>query len=178
MERDFAPRVLLLVEVFTDVLNMEIPPASAVNCWDSQSGCIPHQRDKCALAHVISYLDEKATHQPMHKAWDELIWPLPSSSPPTLRQNEPHGFIQGCTVELRPTMPPVWFRISSPTGKFIRFAQGLICEGAILSYVPITNGTKWIPVPGTTQDLSRAEETSPSLCATWSHTSWTCSQKD
>ena len=87
MGRDFTPRVLLLLEVFTDVLNVEISPASAVSCWDSQLACIPHQRDEGALAHVILYLDKKATHQPMCKAWDELIWPLPSSAPPTLRQN-------------------------------------------------------------------------------------------
>ena len=58
MGRDFAPRVSLLVEVFTDVLNVEIPPASAVSCRDSKPGHIPHQRDEGALAHIVSYLDE------------------------------------------------------------------------------------------------------------------------
>ena len=34
MEEDFAPKVSLLAEAFTDVLNVEIPPSSAVSCWD------------------------------------------------------------------------------------------------------------------------------------------------
>ena len=110
---DFTPRVSLLVELLTDVLNMEIPPASAVSSWNSQLACIPHQRDKGFLAHIISSLDEKATHQPMCNMWDELV---PSSVPPMLRQNEPHGFTQGCTVELGPKMLPVQFPMSSPTG--------------------------------------------------------------
>ena len=60
--RDFASRVLPLVEIFTNVLNLEIPTMNAVSCWDSQMGCIPHHRDEGALAHIISYLDEKARH--------------------------------------------------------------------------------------------------------------------
>ena len=35
MGRDFAPRASLLVEVFTDVLNVEIPPVSAVSLGQS-----------------------------------------------------------------------------------------------------------------------------------------------
>ena len=175
MGRDFAPRVSLLVEVFTDVLNVEIPPASAVNCWDSQLGCIPHQRDEGALAHIISYLDDKATHQPMCKVWDELVWPLPSSASPTLRWNEPHGFIQGHMVGLGPKMPPTRFHISSPMGEFICFAWGLIYEGTILAYDPITNGVEWISVWGTAQDLLRVQETS--ALTSWSHTSQTHSRK-
>ena len=93
----------------------------------------------------------------MHKAWDELTWPLPSSSPPTPKRNEPHGFIQGQTVELGPTMPPTQFQMSSPTGEFICFARGLIFEGAVLAYDLVSTGAEWIPVRGTTQDLSRAE---------------------
>ena len=85
MGRDFVPRVLLLIEVFAGVLSMEIPRASAVSCWYSLPACIPHQRDEGALAHVISYLDEKATHKPTCKAWDELVWPPPSSAPPMPR---------------------------------------------------------------------------------------------
>ena len=82
----------------------------------------------------------------MCKAWDELVWPLPSSSPPTPKWNEPHGFTQGQTVELGPMIPPMQFRVSSPMGEFICFARGLIFDGAVLTYDPVSNGAKWIPV--------------------------------
>ena len=93
----------------------------------------------------------------MCKRWDELVWPLPLSSPPTPKWNEPHCFIQRQTVELGPTMPPVQFWVSSPISKFICFTQRLIFEGAVLTYDPVSNGAEWIPVRGITQDLSRAE---------------------
>ena len=50
--------------------------------------------------------------------------------------------------------------MSSPMGEFICFTQGLIYEGTVLTYDPVTNGAEWITVRGITQDLSRAEETS------------------
>ena len=42
---------------------------------------VPCQRDKGAHAKVISYLDELAMHQPLWRAWDELIWPSQSTAP-------------------------------------------------------------------------------------------------
>ena len=59
MGRDFAPKVSLLEEAFASMLNVEIPPASAVSSWDSPPAHVPHQRDEAALAHIISYLDKK-----------------------------------------------------------------------------------------------------------------------
>ena len=120
---DFFPRFPLLVEAFTSKLKVEILPASAVNCWDHLPVYIPHQRDEGPLAHVISYLDDKATHLPMHKAWDELVWLPPSSAPPRPKRSESVGYIQGQMVELGPMIPPVQFHISNPTGEFI-FLQG------------------------------------------------------
>ena len=86
MGRDFTPQVSLLVKAFASMLNVDIPLASSVSCWDSPPACIQHQRDEDPLAHIISYLDEKATSQPTHKAWDELVWLPPSSTPPCLRE--------------------------------------------------------------------------------------------
>ena len=63
------------------MMDVEILTATIVSFWDSPPVHIPHQRDEGALAHVISYLDEKVTCQPMCKAWDEFVWPPPSSAP-------------------------------------------------------------------------------------------------
>ena len=76
---NFAPSVLLLVEAFTSELRVEILPMKAVSCWDYPPAHVPHQRDKGCLAHVISYLDEKA------KVWDELVLLPPLSTPPCLK---------------------------------------------------------------------------------------------
>ena len=100
----------------------------------------------------------------MSKTWDKVVWPLSSPVPPTLRWNKLHGFIQGHTVELGPTMPPAQFHISSPMGEFICFALELIYKGAIFAYYPITNSTEQIPVQDTVQDLLRAEMSALTLC--------------
>ena len=141
-------------------MDVEILPASIVNCWDSPPVCVLHQRDEGTLADIILYLDKKATNQPMHKAWKKFVWPPASSASPIPRQNELLGFIQGWTVEFGPTMPPTQFHMSGPMGEFICFAWGLIYEGTVLAYDQMTNGTAWTPVCGTMGDLLRVEEMS------------------
>ena len=121
---------------------------------------IPHQRDEGTYTNVISYLDELATHQPLQKAWDELIWPPPSAVPNMQHQNEHVGYIQGCVVEYGLTMPPSQFHVSDTGRKFICFTRGLIFEGNVLTYDPSTNGAEWIPMCGTASDLSWSEEMS------------------
>ena len=99
-------------------------------------------------------------HQPSRKAWDELVWPPVSSVPSMPHQAEHLGYIQGHMMELGLIKPPSRFCMSDQNGGFIWFAQGLIFEGHVLTYNPNTNKAKWIPVHGTTSDLSCGEEVS------------------
>ena len=160
MGKGFAPKVSLLVEVFIGMTGVQVVKDCAVSCWNDPREDVPHQRDKGAHANIISYLDELATCQPLLKAWDELIWPPPSAVPHLPCQNEHVGYIQRHVVELGLTMPPSWFRMSDPGREFICLARGLIFEGNALACDPITNGVEWIPVHGTANDLSQAEEIS------------------
>ena len=60
---------------------------------------------------------------------------------------------------------PSQFRVSDPSGEFICFVRGLIFEGSILAYDPITNGAEWVPIRGTASVLSWVEEMSAlALC--------------
>ena len=168
--KNFVPKVSLLVEAFIGMTDTLITLDSAVSCWTSPPVHVPQQRDEGTLAHVISYLDEIATHQPSHKAWDELVWPLPSFVPHTPSQNEPLGFIQGCIVEFGSTMPPVQFHVSGLSGKFLGYAQGLIYKGTVLIYDPTANGTEWIPICGTASDLTWVKRYLLWPSVIWSHT--------
>ena len=67
------------------------------------------------------------------------------------------GYIQGCVVELGPTIPPSWFHLGNPSGEFICYARGLIFEGNVVAYDPSTNRVKWIPMHGNISDLSWVE---------------------
>ena len=110
-----------------------------MSCWNDPLEGVLCQRDEGAHANVISYLDELATCQPLQRAWDELVWPPESTAPHVLPQNEHVGYIQGHFMELGLTMPPSQFCISDPSRGFICFTRGLIFEGSILTYDPITN---------------------------------------
>ena len=65
-----------------------------------------------------------------------------------------------CAVDLGSTLPPLPFFISGPNGEFICIAWGLLFKGSVLAYDPATNGAKWVPVWGTTSNLSPLEEAS------------------
>ena len=125
---------------------------------------VPWQKDEGTLAHIISYLDEIATCQPLQRTWYQFMWPLPSSIPPMPSQDEPLGFIQGCIVELGLMMPPMQFYVNSLSDEFLGYARGLLHKGTV-TYNPSTNDTKWIPVHGTASDLMHVEEASTTaLC--------------
>ena len=55
---------------FVGVLRVKILLQNVGYCWESLPENVLHQQEECPLSHVISYLDEQATHHPMHKAWD------------------------------------------------------------------------------------------------------------
>ena len=135
----FAPKVSLLVEAIISVTGTWDAENCTVSCWSEPLGDVPHQRDEGAYANVISYLDELATCHPLRKAWDELVWPPASSVPHMPCQIEHIGYVQGCIVELGPSMPPSWFCMSDQNGGFMCFTQGLIFEGLVLTYNPNIN---------------------------------------
>ena len=57
-------------------------------------------------------------------------------------------------------LPSTWFCISQPNGDFVCVARGLFFEGNILTYDPASNEMEWIPMQGTAEDLSQAEDAS------------------
>ena len=154
-----------LVEAFIGVTGVRDVENCAVDCWSEPPGDVLHQRDEGAHADVISYLDELAMRQPSRKVWDELMWSPVSSVPRMQHQADYLSYIQGHVVELGPTMPPSWFCMSNQNGGFICIAWRLILEGHVLAYYPNTKEAEWIPVCGTTSDLSHVEEVSAlALC--------------
>ena len=109
---------------------------------------------------VISCLDELAWHVPARKAWDELVFLPPPAEPHAPHWSGHLGCIMGHTVDLGSALPPLWFCVSGPNSEFICIAWGLLFEGSMLTYDPTTNRVKWVPVQGTTSDLSLVEEAS------------------
>ena len=63
-------------------------------------------------------------------------------------------------MELGPALPSTQFRVSQSGGQFICVAQGLLFEGSMLAYDPVSNEEEWILVWGMVSDMSQAEEAS------------------
>ena len=158
--RHFTLQISLLIDAFLEVTNADVMEADVVCCWSELPKPIPLQRDESAFAHVISYLDNLAQCLPTRKAWDELVCLPPSTVPCTPCWTGHLGYIQGQVVELGPLLPSTWLCISQPGGQFICVALGLLFEGSMLAYNPVSNEVEWIPVQGMVSDLSQVGKTS------------------
>ena len=115
-------------------------------CWSEPPKTIPLQRGKGAFTHVISYLENLAQHLPTRKVWDELVCLPPSAVPCTPYQSRHLSYIQGQVMELGPALPSTQFYISQPGRQFVCAAWGLLFEGSMLAYDPVSNEAEWIPV--------------------------------
>ena len=77
-----------------------------------------------------------------------------------LPQLKVFDYNQGLAVDLGPTVYPAYFHVTDSEGAFICSVRGLVLEGSMLAYNPNSNEVEWIPVRGTSSDLSQAEERS------------------
>ena len=158
--KHFTPQTSMLVDAFLEVTGAEVVEGDVACCWSELPPTVPWQRDEGAFASVISHLDNLAQCHPTRKAWDELVCLLPPVAPCSLCQSRHLGYIQERVVELGSVLPATQFRVSQPSGDFVCMARGLLFEGNVLVYNPASNETEWVPVWGTAEDLSRAEEAS------------------
>ena len=93
VDKNFIPRVSPLVEAFLEVLYVDVKEDHAMDCWGDNPEQVLQQKDECAHAKVISYLDELATHRPSRKSWDELVWPQQSAMPVSLHKRVSVGYL-------------------------------------------------------------------------------------
>ena len=93
------PQISMLVDAFLYVTDVKLVKADVACCWNELPQTISWQRDKGALADVISHLDNLAQCLLTRKAWDELVCSLPSAVPHTLCWSRHLGYIQGQVVQ-------------------------------------------------------------------------------
>ena len=125
----------------------------------ASSGVLLQKQDG-PFADVIAYLDDLVQHVPTWKAWDELVFPAPLTKPRVFHKSNHLGYILGHTVDLGGALPPLRFHVTEPSGEFVEVACGLLFKGNILAYDPASNGMEWVPVRGTVNNLSPAEDSS------------------
>ena len=116
------------------------------------------RRQRGAISHVITFLDDIAVCPPTLDAWDQFVWLLSAAIPWAAREVEQYGYHHGNTVNLGPVMPAVEFRVTDDEGAYLCMAWALIFKGSILVYNPTRDEAEWVPTHSVANDLSWAEE--------------------
>ena len=147
-----------IVRAFWEETSME-PTATCMRlCWELQPRAVFRRRERGAVSHAITFLDDMAVHVPTLDAWDQFVWPPSVAIPRTAMQVEQYGYCRGNTIDLGAVMPATEFRVTDEEGTYLCAACSLIFEGSILAYDPTRDEVEWVPTRGVTNDLSWAEE--------------------
>ena len=127
-------------------------------CWELQLRAVFRRRERGAVSHAITFLDDMAVCTPMLDTWNQFVWPPIAAVPCSAMQAKQYGYRHGNAVDLGTVMPAVEFRVTDEEEAYLCAAHGLIFEGSILAYDPTRNEVEWVPTHGVANDLSWAEE--------------------
>ena len=117
-------------------------------------------RERGAISHAITFLDDVAVHIPTLDAWDQFVWPPGMAMPRATMEVKQYSYHHGHTIDLGLVMPAMEFQVTSKEVTYLCVAQTLIFEGSVLAYNPTRDEAEWIPTRGIANDLSWVEERS------------------
>ena len=140
--------------------DIDLMMASVKHCWEPAPRTLHHQRENGPTAHIISYLDELATHVLTREAWDQMVWQTTVLIPHVPTEAKSYGYCQGQVVDLSPLMPATQFCVTKEMGTYLCTVKALVFEGSILMYNPTFNEAELVPGDGLANDLSWAKERS------------------
>ena len=147
-----------LVRVFWEETDVE-PAASCTRlCWELQPRSVFRRRERGAISHAITFLDDMAVHIPTLDVWNQFIWPPSAAVPRAVMQVEQYGYCHGNTVNLSAVMLAMEFRVTDEEGAYLCMVRVLIYEGSVLAYNPTRDKMEWVPACGVANDLSWAED--------------------
>ena len=150
--------VFPLVRAFWEETSIEPAVSCTRLCWELQPRSVFRRRERGAISHAITFLDDIAVNIPMLDAWDQFVW-LPSVAvPQAATQVEQYGYCCGNTVDLSVVIPAMEFRVTDEEGAYLCIMRALIYEGSILAYNPTRDKAELVPTHGVANNLSWVEE--------------------
>ena len=147
-----------LVRVFWEETGMELATSCTRLCWEPPLRGVFKRRERGAISHVVTFLDDMAVCAPTLDTWDQFVWPQSAAIPWAAREVEQYGYHHGNAINLSVVMLVVEFRVTDEEGAYLCVAQALIFEGSILAYNPARDEVEWVPTRGVANDLSWVEE--------------------
>ena len=149
-----------LVRVFWEETGIKLATSCTRFCWELLPRGVFRRRERGAISHVITFLDDMAVHVPMLDTWDQFVWPLSVAIPLATTEVEQYGYHCGNAIDLSPVMPVMEFRVTNKEGAYLCVVEALVFKGSVLAYNPTRDEAEWIPTHGVTNDLSWVEERS------------------
>ena len=70
-----------LVRAFWEETGIELAASCTKLCWELPLRGVFRRRERGAISHVITFLDDVAMHVPSLDAWDQFVWPLGVAMP-------------------------------------------------------------------------------------------------
>ena len=134
------------VNTFWEETGIELTTSCMKLCWELPPRGVFRRRERGAVAHAITFVDDVAMCVPSHNAWDQFVWPPAVAMPWATMEAEQYGYHHGQAVDLRPVMLVTQFRVTDEVGTYLCAAQALIFEGSILVYNPARDEAEWVPI--------------------------------
>ena len=151
-------KVSPLVRAFWEATSIELATSCTRLCWELPQRDVYRRRERGAILHTITFLDDLAVCVPTLDAWDQFVWPPSVAVPWATTEVEQYGYHCGNAMDLGAVMPAMEFRVTDEEGAYLCVAWGLIFEGNVLAYNAARDEVEWVPTHGVANDLSWAEE--------------------
>ena len=122
-----------LVRAFWEETGIEPAAFCTRLCWELQPRSVFRRRERGAILHTITFLDNMAVCIPMLDTWDQIVWPPRAAVPWATTQVEQYGYRRRNAVDLGTVMLATEFRVTDKEGAYLCTARALIYEGSILA---------------------------------------------
>ena len=153
--------VSALVRAFWDETGVKLTTSSCTKlCWELPPRGVFRRRERGAISHAITFLDDVAMRTLSLDAWDQFVWLPGVAMPWATTEVEQYSYRHGHTIDLGPIMPVTQLRVTDEQGTYLCVAWALIFEGSVLAYNPARDEVEWVPARGITNNLSWVEERS------------------
>ena len=108
-----------LVRVFWEETGIEIAASCTRLCWELLLRGVFRRRERGAISHAITFLDDMAVRIPMLNTWDQFVWLSSVAMPWAATGVEQYGYHHGNAIDLSTVMPVMEFRVTNKEGAYL-----------------------------------------------------------
>ena len=115
-----------LVGAFWEETDIELITLCTRLCWELPPRGVFRRRERGAILHAITFLDDVAVCVPTLDTWDQFVWPPSVAMPWDTVEVEQYGYHRGNAMDLGLVMPVMDFRVTDKEGTYLCAARALV----------------------------------------------------